>query len=41
VLEAGGLAHPRPGQVTAELFCSGNGFFLAADKAQVKWGIRD
>jgi transposase len=23
--------------VTAELFCSGNGFFLAADKAQVKY----
>jgi hypothetical protein len=37
VLEASGLAHPRPSQVTAELFCSGNGFFLAADKAQVKY----
>ena len=39
VLEASGLAHPRPGQVTAELFCSGNGFFLAADKAQVKYEV--
>ncbi len=29
--------HPRLGEVTAELFCSGNGFFLAADKVQVKY----
>ena len=36
-LELSGLAHPCPDQVTAELFCSGNGFFLAADKAQVKY----
>jgi transposase len=36
-LERSGLAHPRPDRVSAELFCSGNGFFLAADKAQVKY----
>jgi len=36
-LEGSGLVHPRPGEVTAELFCSGNGFFLAADKVQVKY----
>ena len=37
LLERAGLVHPRPGQVTAELFRSGNGFFLAADKYQVKY----
>ena len=36
-LLGGGLVHPRSGQVTAELFRSGDGFFLAADKAQVKY----
>jgi hypothetical protein len=36
-LELAGLIHPRVGDVTAELFCSGDGFFLAADKVQVKY----
>jgi transposase len=36
-LERAGLVHPRPGEVTAELFCSGRDFFLAADKVQVKY----
>jgi transposase len=36
-LEGSGLVHPRPGEVTAEPFCSGNAFFLAADKVQVKY----
>jgi transposase len=36
-LEGRGLVHPRLGEVTAELFCSGSGFFLAADKVQVKY----
>lgn len=36
-LERAGLAHPRPEAVTAELFCSDNPFFLAADKVQVKY----
>ena len=36
-LEQAGLVHPRPDAVTAELFCSANPFFLAADKVQVKY----
>ena len=36
-LELAGLVHPRAGDVTAELFCSGDAFFLAADKVQVKY----
>lgn len=36
-LERAGLLHPRPEAVTAELFCSGAPFFLAADKVQVKY----
>ena len=36
-LEAKGLLHPRPEAVTAELFCAGDPFFLAADKVQVKY----
>src|ERR1019366_6411053 len=36
-LERAGLVHPRPEEVTAELFCSGVSFFLAADKVQVKY----
>jgi transposase len=35
-LEAEGLLHPRPDAVTATLFAQG-GFFLAADKVQVKY----
>jgi transposase len=35
-LERAGLVHPRAGAVTAPLFGSG-GFFLAADKVQVKY----
>ena len=35
-LEAEGLRHPRPDAVTATLFAQG-GFFLAADKVQVKY----
>ena len=35
-LERAGLVHPRPEAVTAPLFSSG-GFFLAADKVQVKY----
>ena len=35
-LEAEGLLHPRADAVTAELFADG-GFFLAADKVQVKY----
>jgi hypothetical protein len=35
-LEAEGLLHPRAGAVTAALFAEG-GFFLAADKVQVKY----
>jgi len=35
-LEAEGLLHPRPDAVTAALFAPG-GFFLAADKVQVKY----
>jgi transposase len=37
VSERAGLVHPRPEEVTAELFCSGREFFLAADKVQVKY----
>jgi len=36
-LESAGLVHPRVDAVTAELFCSGSPFFLAADKVQVKY----
>src|ERR1700722_8235668 len=36
-LEASGLLHPRPELVSAELFRSGDPFFLAADKVQVKY----
>ena len=36
-LEAAGLLHRRPEEVTAALFCSGDRFFLAADKAQVRY----
>jgi transposase len=36
-LERSGLVHPRSDAVTAELFCSGKAFFLAADKVQVKY----
>ena len=36
-LERSGLVHPRADAVTAELFCSGDPFFLAADKVQVKY----
>jgi hypothetical protein len=35
-LEAEGLLHPRADAVSAELFAHG-GFFLAADKVQVKY----
>ena len=35
-LERAGLVHPRAEAVTAPLFSSG-GFFLAADKVQVKY----
>jgi transposase len=36
-LLAAGLAHPRPDAVTAPLFHSGDPFFLAMDKVQVKY----
>lgn len=36
-LDRTGQAHPRPEAVTAALFVSGNSFFLAADKVQVKY----
>ena len=36
-LERAGLVHPRADEVTAEVFCSGTAFFLAADKVQVKY----
>ena len=35
-LEAAGLLHPRPGDVVAPLFATGE-FFLSADKVQVKY----
>ena len=38
-LEAEGLLHPRADAVTATLFAQG-GFFLAADKVQVKYESR-
>jgi hypothetical protein len=36
-LEGAGLVHPRTEAVTAELFCSSDPFFFAADKVQVKY----
>ncbi|HEY2674579.1 MAG TPA: helix-turn-helix domain-containing protein [Rugosimonospora sp.] len=36
-LQAAGLVHPRPDAVTAGLFCSGDPFFFALDKVQVKY----
>ena len=36
-LERSGLVHPRPEEVTAELFRSDGGFFFALDKVQVKY----
>ena len=36
-LHAAGLAHPRPDAVTAPLFHSGQPFFFAMDKVQVKY----
>jgi transposase len=36
-LHAAGLAHPRPDAVTAPLFHSGDPFFFALDKVQVKY----
>jgi hypothetical protein len=36
-LQAAGLAHPRPDAVTAPLFGSGDAFFFALDKVQVKY----
>lgn len=36
-LETAGLVHPRPETVSAELFCSGEPFFMAVDKVQVKY----
>lgn len=36
-LEATGLAHPRPGAVSAPLFDGTRPFFLALDKVQVKY----
>ena len=35
-LQAAGLAYPRPDAVTAPLFHSGEPFFFAMDKVQVK-----
>jgi transposase len=37
VLERAGLVHPRAEDVSAELFSSGEPFFLSADKVQVKY----
>jgi transposase len=37
VLAESGLVHPNLAAVRAPLFCSGTGFFLAADKVQVKY----
>ncbi len=37
VLQAAGLAHPRPDAVTAPLFGCGDPFFFARDKVQVKY----
>jgi transposase len=36
-LQTTGLAHPRPDAVTARLFHSGDPFFFAVDKVQVKY----
>lgn len=36
-LEAAGLVHPRPDAVVAALFRSGEPFFFAEDKVQVKY----
>jgi hypothetical protein len=36
-LQAAGLAHSRPEKVTAPLFGSGDAFFFALDKIQVKY----
>jgi len=36
-LDDSGLLHPNPGAVHAPLFATGAGFFLAADKVQVKY----
>jgi transposase len=36
-LGASGLVHPNPAAVRAPVFGSGTGFFLAADKVQVKY----
>ncbi|HZV25499.1 MAG TPA: helix-turn-helix domain-containing protein [Acidothermaceae bacterium] len=36
-LEASGLTHPHPEAVSAELFLSGEPFFFALDKVQVKY----
>jgi transposase len=36
-LEGAGLVHPRPEAVSAEPFASGQPFFLAEDKVQVKY----
>jgi len=36
-LQTAGLAHPRPDAVTARLFHSGDPFFFALDKVQVKY----
>lgn len=36
-LEAAGLVHPNPDEVSAELFDGSRHFFLAADKVQVKY----
>ena len=37
VLGESGLLHPNPESVAAPLFAAGAGFFLAADKVQVKY----
>jgi len=36
-LTEAGLLHPHPDAVSAPLFADGSGFFLAADKVQVKY----
>ena len=36
-LTQAGLVHPNPDAVFAPLFTGGSGFFLAADKVQVKY----
>jgi transposase len=36
-LESGGLVHPNPEAVRAAIFNSGNPFFFASDKVQVKY----